>query len=112
MMEALSRFIEPVVQFPFSTGIHWLLMSFAGFFVANCRTEQRGEIYDKPRPIVISVCIIALWTAYEIAEFAQIQDNVSGDLANGLIAYLVGAFGTLFYQAWKRVKRRNQHDSP
>ena len=92
MFEALSRFIEPVVQYPFSTGAHWLLMSFAGFLVAN---------YEKPRPMILSVCIIALWTSYEISEFAQLQDNVSGDLANGLIAYIVGAFGTALYKAWR-----------
>ena len=91
-MEAISRILQPVILYPFSAGIHFLLMSFAGFLVAN---------YDKPRPMVISASIIALWTAYEISEFAQLHDNVSGDLATGLIAYIVGAFGTALYKAWR-----------
>ena len=101
MVEALSRFIEPVIQFPFSTFAHWLLMSFAGFLAVNSQTEHRGEIVTRGRPIVISVSLIAFWTSYEIAEFAQLQDNVSGDLANGLFAYIVGAFGTALHKAWR-----------
>lgn len=96
MLEALSRFIEPIIQFPFSTGVHWLLMSIAGYLIAN--SEHHGGQHIR----ILAVCIIALWTGYELAEFAQLHDNVSGDLANGLIAYLVGTFGTLLYHRIRR----------
>lgn len=117
-METLARFIQPIVNYPFATGIHWILMAVAGYLVATCREQKAGQliansksptgvtntgtIHDRPRPIVISVSMIAFWISYEIAEFARIHDTVELDIAQGFAAYLVGAFGTLAYHKWRK----------
>ena len=85
MLEALTRFVEPIVQYPFSTGVHWILMFIMG--ALTVRSHYRGG----PMLRVIPTVIVAMWTAYECMEYAQLRDNVSGDIANGLMAYIIGA---------------------
>ena len=90
-METISRFLQPIVQYPFATEIHWILCAVAGFLIVN--STHRGGAHTR----VVAVVMVAWWNVYEYVEFLRIQDTVDLDVANGFAAFLVSVFLTWLY---------------
>lgn len=102
-MEAISKFLQPIIAYPFATGFHWLLCGLAGFLIAN--SENHGGAHNR----VIAAGIMAFFIAYEWTEFLRINDMVDLDIAQGFAAYLLAAFGTLAYHKYRQRKAPNAH---
>ena len=97
-MEAISNILHQVILYPFSTGIHLILMGIAGGLIVE------SHYHDGVMARTFGIVLAALWTTYEVAEFAQIQDNVAADLSVGIVAYIVGAAAIYIYHWIKRVR--------
>ena len=97
MIETLQRFAEPIVMYPFSSGAHVLIMALAGWLLVRSHAHGGGGVMVR----TFSIMLVSLWCLYEVAEFAQLKDNVSGDLAIGIIGFIGGAF----LKAWIHVHK-------
>lgn len=97
-METISRFLEPIAQYPFATEIHWLLCALAGFLLIN--SSYRGG----PHTRAIAIVMIAWWNFYEYVEYLRIEDTVELDVANGFAAFLVAVFCTWFYHKLRKLR--------
>lgn len=85
-------------QYPEATIAHWAQGVIAGFFIA------RGIAYHRTEFTLTAMCLLILYLAYEISEFADIHDHPSVDIFNfGICAWGGALLGYLVirYERWK-----------
>ena len=97
-MGTISRFLQPIIEYPFATEIHWVIAAIAGFLLVN--SHHRGG----PHTRVIAVIMVLWWNLYEVVEWAIEKDTADLDIANGFAAFLVAVFLTWFYHKFRKLR--------
>lgn len=96
MLEILEHF-DTLHRYFWETIVHWLVCGVSAALTVH--SHYRGvEVLRH-----LGTVVVFFWIAYQITEFARIQDDVDIDIANGLIAYIAGALlAWAVHENWRK----------